>query len=108
MSRSKIKSCPEQYKMPLYILKQNIPGAKAGTIFYYDKDDAVKGSIAAGCLKMAWSEDGNCQNGLTADTIVFHADVRKDKVWFERVLKEEFVDSGITYQGETLYRKVLK
>lgn len=100
----------EQYKMPLYKLKKDIPLCKKGTIFYYDKDDKRLGSIGNGCLKMAWTEDGNCQNMLCGDTIVFHANAIKDTKWFEKISegyeKEIFVESGCSFNGEKLYRKI--
>ena len=74
--------------MNYYELLKDIPLAKAGTIFYYDPDDARLGSIGAGCLKLAWDEKGNCQDttcGLCADTIVFHADGINDEKWFKEV-----------------------
>ena len=78
----------EQYQAPLFRLKKDIPLAKAGTIFYYDREDHEKGSLAEGCLKLAWTADGNCQGGLCADTIVFHANARGAVDWFEPVNKD--------------------
>ena len=98
----------EQYKFPLYRLKKDIPLAKAGTIFYYDCGDSDLGSSAEGCLKMAWTRTGNCQNGLCADTIVFHADAIDAAYWFEEIdeeIKELFTPSGVELNGEILYRK---
>lgn len=77
----------EQYKMPLYKLKKDIPLVKAGTIFYYDENDDILGSPGAGCLKLAWTQDNNCQSGLCADTIVFHANAIHDEEWFEKIPK---------------------
>lgn len=67
-----------------YELLIDIGRVKRGTIFYYDPKDDIRGSIGAGCLKLAWSEDGNCQCGLCADTIVFHASMREDTNLFKR------------------------
>ena len=101
----------EQYNMPLYELLHNIPCAKAGTIFYWDKFDKVKGSIAEGCLKMAWTKEGNAQNNLCADTIVFHANAKDDKCWFKKLNNETFKDyeyivTSIKLADEDLYRRI--
>ena len=69
----------------VYELVKDIPLCKKGTIFYYDPDDSIKGSIGQGCLKMAWTKEGSCQNGLCGDTIIFHARARKDKNWFKKI-----------------------
>lgn len=68
-----------------YKLRIDIGRVKAGTVFYYDPYDDIRGSIAAGCLKLAWTCDGNCQCGLCADTIVFHASMREDTSLFKKV-----------------------
>lgn len=95
-----------QYTMPIYKLKKDIPLVKAGTLFYYDANDCVLGSIGAGCLKLAWTSDGGCQHMLCADTIVFHANATEDREWFELVNRpEKFVATDIIYNGEVLFRK---
>lgn len=48
-----------------------------GAIFVHDTTDNVRGSIAAGCLKLCWTPDGNVYGWLGADSVVFHADFRK-------------------------------
>jgi hypothetical protein len=72
-----------------YELLQNIPCIDKGAIFYYDKDDHVKGSIGEGCLKLCWTPAGGCYGNdvvaLCAGTIVFHAFARKDKRWFRKI-----------------------
>lgn len=68
-----------------YKLLIDIGRVKAGTIFYYDPYDDVRGSIAAGCLKLAWTSRGDCQAGLCGDTIVFHASMKEDTSLFKRV-----------------------
>lgn len=101
----------EQYKLPLYELVRDLPLVKSGTIFYYDKDDVLKGSIANGCLKLAWSKIGGCQHGLCADTIVFHSHAIKDEDWFRKIEsknsvdKDTYVDSGVKFNDEVLYLK---
>jgi hypothetical protein len=80
----------DQKSMDRYILQKDIPGCKAGALFVHDKNDKVRGSIAQGCLKLAWTDNGNCQQetrsntstGLCAETIVFHASVIKNEEWF--------------------------
>lgn len=103
-------SSRDQYTLyELYRLKKEIPLCKKGTIFYYDPNDSNLGSINAGCLKMAWTKDGDCQNGLRADTIVFHANARHEKEWFELVSNSNsfiYIPTGIEYNGEPLYKKV--
>jgi hypothetical protein len=86
--------------MDRYILQKDIPGCKAGTLFVHDKKDTVYGSIMEGCLKLAWTDDGNCQKetntdtaiGLCGGTIIFHASVLKNEEWFK---KETPVIEGI-------------
>lgn len=85
-------STDRQENMDKYMLLKDIPGVKAGAIFVHDKEDKIYGSIAEGCLKLAW-DNGNCQRqtvneycaGLCAETIIFHANVIKDKTWFKKV-----------------------
>ncbi len=101
----------EQYEMPLYKLKKDIPLMKAGAIFYYDSTDQVLGSIGAGCLKLAWTKDGDCQDFLCADTIVFHTNAIRDSEWFERISEGapvRYVETDLTYHGDTMYRKIEK
>lgn len=78
-----------QNKMDKYRLLHDIPCAKAGTIFVHDKEDTERGSNAEGCLKLAWDENGNCQNSLCADTIVFHVQVIRNGEWFEKVTESK-------------------
>ena len=67
-----------------YELLIDIGQVKKGTIFYYDPKDDIRGSVNNGCLKLAWTEEGNCQCGFEADTVIFHADMRKDVNLFKR------------------------
>jgi len=67
-----------------YILMQDLDFLKAGAIFYHDRDDSVRGSIGAGCLKLCWTPDGNCYSGLCGDTVVFHAEF-KNTTLFSRM-----------------------
>lgn len=72
-----------------YELTQDVGSMPKGTIFYHDTDDTVRGSIAAGCLKLAWTSKGNCQKGCAcADTVVFHA-LFKDEPLFRLVKAKE-------------------
>ncbi|TPF18027.1 hypothetical protein [Priestia megaterium] len=86
-----------QKEMDKYMLLKDIPLVKAGAIFVHDKEDNIRGSIGSGCLKLAWTDDGNCQRetvnnrcaGLCADTIVFHAIAKDDSEWFVKVKNED-------------------
>lgn len=69
-----------------YELQIDLGILKKGAIFYYDPNDSKKGSVASGCIKLAWTEDGDCQNSLCADTIVFHASYRFDETMFRRIV----------------------
>lgn len=99
----RIMDCKKQYQMPLYRLKHDIPLMRKGAIFYYN--------AAEGCLKLAWTKDGNCQQNFCADTIVFHEAAMLDNSWFEPFEKamikdEEFEETEIAFNGEKLYRKI--
>lgn len=76
-------------KYDLYMLKKDIPLAKKDTIFYYDPNDNVRGSVSEGCLKLAWDTYGCSQDTccFCEDTLVFHADALNDKGWFKLVKK---------------------
>ena len=68
-----------------YRVKKDCLGLKAGAIFYHDTTDKVNGSIAAGCLKLAWDADGNCSFGPCGDTYVLHASAREDTEFLELI-----------------------
>ena len=70
----------------MYELLKDIPSCRKGTIFYLDPDDSIKGSLSAGCLKLAWSADGNAQCNLCADTVVFHIEGITSN-WFKLIQK---------------------
>ena len=84
-SASKKNCAFEDSDTEYYKLLIDIGRVKAGTVFYYDPYDDVRGSIAAGCLKLAWTSRGDCQAGLCADSIVFHASMKEDTSLFKRV-----------------------
>ncbi|OOR18149.1 MULTISPECIES: hypothetical protein [Bacillus cereus group] len=73
-----------QKHMDKYILQKELFDLPIGTVFVHDMEDRFKGSPAAGCLKLAWTDDGNCQKGVNycGETFILHADVRKDVEWF--------------------------
>ena len=85
----------EQRNMDRYILQKDIPGCNAGALFVHDKEDDIYGSIAQGCLKLAWTDSGNCQKetqvngvaGLCGGTIIFHASVLRTEEWFVKESK---------------------
>lgn len=62
-----------------------------GSIFYHDKHDSVRGSIADGCLKLCWTPDGNCYGWLCGDGMVFHASF-KDTDLFRLVKPENYTE----------------
>lgn len=74
-----------QKHMNKYILQKEMFDLPIGTVFVHDKDDNIKGSPAEGCLKLAWTDDGNCQKGVSycAETFIFHAKVRNNLEWFK-------------------------
>lgn len=82
MSRKKVIREFQHYK-----LLRDIPLCPAGSIFYYDYNDQVKGSISSGCLKLSWIE-GHCQNNLCSDTIIFHANAISLSDWFQPISYE--------------------
>lgn len=73
LGRSNMKAF-EDARYDYYILTQSLGGGvlPAGAIFYHDKFDNVRGSIAQGCLKLCWTPEGHCYGGLCGDTVVFH------------------------------------
>lgn len=74
-------------KYDIYKLKVNIPGLEKGALFYHDTDDSIRGSIAHGCLKLAWI-NGNCQQDWCGDTFVFPGHLVKDDDCFEKINKK--------------------
>jgi hypothetical protein len=83
MSDCNVRVGDPRYQM--YKLLKPIPLCLEGTIFYYDPDDKINGSIGSGCLKLAWTLNGNCQSGLACGSIVFHATARHDTIWFQKI-----------------------
>ncbi|MFE8095802.1 hypothetical protein [Bacillus toyonensis] len=74
-----------QKHMDKYILQKEMFDLPIGTVFVHDKDDNIKGSPVEGCLKLAWTDDGNCQKGVSycAETFILHAKVRTNLEWFK-------------------------
>ena len=66
-----------------YELQQDFGPLNKGAIFYWDKDDDIRGSIAEGCLKLCWSHEGDCQCGYVGGAFIFHAGLRKDPRLFK-------------------------
>ncbi|MEC2708127.1 hypothetical protein P9Z39_20965 [Bacillus thuringiensis] len=95
-----------QKHMDKYVLLKELFDLPIGTVFVHDKDDRVKGSPAAGCLKLAWTDDGNCQKDVwyAAETFILHADVRKNLEWFKAA------DDNVHWKNEKCYleRKLKK
>lgn len=63
----------------------------AGSIFYHDKHDSVKGSIGDGCLKLCWTPDGDCYGRLCGDSMAFHAAFKNTDL-FRLVQPESYAD----------------
>jgi len=76
-------------KHQYYELLQDIPCVSRGAIFYWDKKDKKRGSIAEGCLKLCWTPSGGYYGNervlICANTIVFHASARFETEWFKEV-----------------------
>lgn len=86
----------------------------AGSIFYHDKNDSVKGSIGAGCLKLCWTPDGNCYGRICGDCMAFHASfkdtnlfklVQPEKV-NEEIKKLKEIAIHLEYQLDDLKEKI--
>ena len=84
MSRRNSNYINKESTFQHFKLLKDIPLCHRGAIFYYDPKDATRGSIASGCLKLAWL-NGSCQDGLCAETIVFHASAIAESEWFQKV-----------------------
>ena len=72
-----------------YRLKKDCLGLKAGATFYHDKDDHELGSIAQGCLKIAYDATGNCDYGPCGDTYILHASAIRDTDFLELINIED-------------------
>lgn len=75
----------------LYILREDMPGFEAGTIFQHRKHDNERnlGSPACGYLTNIWIE-GDCQNskdyiGWCAETHILPGQLKDDTKWFQPV-----------------------
>ncbi|MED0951254.1 hypothetical protein P4T70_24700 [Bacillus mobilis] len=77
-------STERQKHMDKYILQKELFDLPVGTVFVHDKDDSIAGSPGAGCLKLAWTDNGNCQKGVSysGETFILHAKVRTNLEWF--------------------------
>jgi len=73
--------------MKAYKLLKDVPGLRAGVVFVHDEHDAINGSPACGCLKLAW-DDGSCQDGWCAETHIFPGQLINDKNWFVKIKNE--------------------
>jgi hypothetical protein len=74
-----------QASMKKYVLQKDAVGLKKGTIFVHDKEDNIVGSHADGCLKLAWTDSGGCQEGAQycGGTFILHSSVKDDPEWFK-------------------------
>jgi hypothetical protein len=66
----------------------------AGSIFYHDKSDSVRGSIGDGCLKLCWTPDGNCYGWICGGSMAFHAAFKNTDL-FRLVQPENYIDKVI-------------
>lgn len=69
-----------------YELQQSLGGiVPKGAIFVHDEDDTENGSIANGCLKLCWTQEGNCFSGpnqvVCANTVVFHSSFKDSNLF---------------------------
>lgn len=55
-----------------------------GAIFYYDREDALFGSLSEGCVKLCWTADGDCYGGINGGAIVLPASYRNVETLFKR------------------------
>nr|WP_156736329.1 hypothetical protein [Mycobacterium sp. E3298] len=85
-----------QQKMKKYILQKDMPGCKKGTVFVHDTEDDIVGSLAAGCLKLAWTDKGNCQETAQycGGSFILHASLKDDPEWFkeERTINQYAIE----------------
>ena len=81
-----------------YELTQDLGFLPKGTIFVHDKEDHVRGSLAEGCLKLCWTEDGNCPGNssqqISGETVIFHAEFINTNL-FKLAKKRTKVDEAI-------------
>ena len=70
--------------MKAYRLLRDMPQLDAGAVFVHDKKDRVNGSIALGCLKLAW-DNGNCQSGWCGVTYILPGQLADDREWFVKI-----------------------
>lgn len=75
--------------MIYYKLMKSIPGLKKGAVFYHDTADHIRGSIAYGCLKLAWAPKGDCQQAWCGGTFVFPGQLVNDVLSFKKLLNNE-------------------
>ncbi|PFF51841.1 MULTISPECIES: hypothetical protein [Bacillus cereus group] len=97
-------STERQKHMDKYVLQKELFDLPVGTVFVHDKDDSIAGSPGEGCLKLAWTDNGNCQKGVSycAETFILHAKVRKNLEWF----KASDQNVNWKHEREYLQRKV--
>lgn len=77
-----------------YELTQAVGFLPRGTVFYHDTDDHIYGSIGNGCLKLCWTDDGNCVGNhnqqICGGTVIFHFEFAKTSLFRKIELKDKF------------------
>lgn len=87
ISKNGIKAFSDD-RYDYYELQQSLGGIiPKGAIFVHDVDDTENGSIADGCLKLCWTQDGKTFS-LCANAIVLHSSF-KDSNLFKLVQKKK-------------------
>ena len=71
-----------------YRLTRKLGPLSEGTIFFYDPDDHIYGSVAGGCLKNCWTADGNCSGGICGGTVILHNVFMKSDL-FEKIERND-------------------
>ena len=82
-----------------YELTKDFGKLKAGAIFYHDPEDTVYGSTAQGCLKLCWTQNGNCYSGLCGGTVILHYSFAKTD-WFKKAERRKPVASFASSEYE--------
>jgi hypothetical protein len=88
-------------------LLRDIPGLKAGAIFYYDPNDSIRGSIGLGCLKLAWRK-GDCQQSWCADTFIFPGQLADNSKWFKKIPETYEHENNISVMEQNFGNMVVR
>lgn len=72
-----------------------------GAVFVHDTDDQENGSISQGCLKLCWTETGNCYGQICGGTVILHAEYRNSKL-FKKVFNKTKIDTTVKQNNQPL------